>query len=106
MPKKKTHFLPFCTDLPIKKAGANFIGRTLDTINHWEKLNGDFAERVLKAKAEYARKRGKGRPDYLLPKLYSEFKPEKQELEVTIPTAITISHVHPGNNNQPDKNAG
>ena len=81
---KKADFLAYYEALPIKKAGADFIGRTLDTINDWEAKDPHFADQVLKAKAEYARKHGKGRPDHLLPKLYPEFKPEKQEVSSTV----------------------
>lgn len=80
----KEDFLSYYRELPIKKAGADFIGRSIDTINNWEKDDPDFAERVIRAKAEYARKHGKGRPDNLLPKLYEEFSP--------VPVPVDVAH--------------
>ena len=100
----KDKFLSYYQELPIKKAGADFIGRSLDTINNWEKEDPDFADRVLKAKAEYARKHGKGRPDNLLPKLYEDFQPKQSD--IVIPTAVVINYVNPSDRLPSDSEAG
>src|SRR3954471_17168950 len=88
--KKKKDFLEYYEDLPIKQAAADHIGRDMDTIKRWEKSDDAFAEGVLWAKSEYARKHGKRRPDNLLPRLYEELKPLPQEVGVS----GTLDHQH------------
>ena len=100
----KADFLEYYEARPIKQAACDHIGRSLDTISNWEKSDPSFADAVLRAKAEYARRHGKKRPDNLLPKLYAELKPEAIAIE--LPTAITINHVHPGNQLPADDQAG
>jgi len=102
--EKKESFLEYYEDLPIKQAAADHINRSLDTISKWETSDPEFAEAVLRAKADYARKHGKKRPDNLLPKLYPELKPDAITLE--LPTAITITHVHALNQLPADPEAG
>ena len=49
----KEDFLSYYRELPIKKAGADFIDRSIDSINNWERDDPQFAERVIGAKAEF-----------------------------------------------------
>lgn len=84
---KKEQFLEYYEDLPIKQAAADHIRRTLKTVNEWENKDEEFRDAVLEAKAKYARKHGKTRPDNLLPKLYEDFG------EVTRPVDLIVHNV-------------
>ena len=103
----KAEYLRFFSEFPVQKAAADFIGRSPATIQDWQNNDADFSASVLRAKAEWAKKASRRvRPDNLLANLYDETKPPKQELDITLPTAITITHVHPRDHDQPDQEAG
>ncbi len=105
--EKKAEYLRYFTELPIQRAAADWIGRNEDTILNWKKSDNSFAEAVSRAKSDWAKKNHrKMRPDNLMAHLYDETKPPKQELDITLPTSITITHVHPSDHDQPDQKAG
>jgi hypothetical protein len=104
---KKEEYLQFFSRFPVQGAAADFIGRSPDTIQLWQKDDPDFAAAVSRAKAEWASKNIKStKPDNLLAHLYSELRPPKQELDVNLPTTITINHVHPDDQHPSDAQTG
>lgn len=102
----KEKFLSYYEALPIKTAACDFIDRSLDTISIWEANDPEFAGRIRQAKAEYARKHSRTRPDNILSRLYEEFKPPKQEVEQSGETAVTITYVYPTDNASADDQTG
>ena len=104
----KREFLAFYAELPVKQAAADFIGRSVDAVEVWIKNDPAFSAAYSKAKAEWSRKQQRRvKPDNLLANLYPEgFKPPKQEVEQNLTTAITINHVHPGDNDPTNQEAG
>lgn len=79
----KQDYVAYFEDVPVQKYAAMAIGRDEDTIIRWRKDDPDFAEAVLKAKAEFIRKK------VLATK--AEFALERLEREVFSPH-LTISH--------------
>lgn len=103
----KEKYLKFFAEFPVQRAAADFIGRTPETIQGWQKSDPVFLADVRRAKAKWAAAASKRvRPDNLLANLYDETKPPKQEIAVTTPTAITINHVHPDDQHPADAQAG
>jgi len=84
----KDEYIRFFEQLPSQRAGADFIGRSVDTIQAWQRDDPEFKESVLRAKARWALKNSKRvRPDNVLANLYpDEFRPPKQEVESTVTT--------------------
>lgn len=81
--KLKQEYVKYFEDVPVQKYAAMAIGRDEDTIIRWRKDDPDFAEAVLKAKAEFIRKK------VLATK--AEFALERLEREVFSPQ-LTITH--------------
>jgi hypothetical protein len=103
----KETYLQFFSEFPVQKAGADFIGRSVDTIQAWQRDDPKFSADVSRAKAEWAKKASRRvKPDNLLANLYDDTKPPKQELEVNLPTSITITHVHADDHHPSDEQAG
>jgi hypothetical protein len=76
----KATYLQFFSEFPVQKAGADFIGRSVDTIQARQRDDPDFSANVSRAKTEWAQKASRRvRPDNLLTNLYHESKPSKQE---------------------------
>ena len=105
--EKKHAFLAYFRAWPVKKAAAEAVNRSSDTIDIWLRDDPEFSEAFLSARAEWAKKQSRRlKPENLLSNMYEELKPPKQELDINLPTAITITHVHPRDNHQPDQEAG
>lgn len=83
----KAMYLQFFSEFPVQKAAADFIGRSPDTIQIWQKDDAHFSVAVSRAKAEWAKKASRRvRPDNLLANLFDETKPPKQEADVKLTT--------------------
>lgn len=80
--KLKDRFVKYYRQLPHKSLSANFIGRTLDTINLWEKSDANFSACVLRAKAEWAREKSKKvkSTEWLLERVLKEEFAQRQEI--------------------------
>ncbi len=80
-------YLQFFSEFPVQKAAADFIGRSPDTIQIWQKEDANFSAAVSRAKAEWAKRASRRvRPDNLLANLYDETKPPKQEFDAKVTT--------------------
>lgn len=53
----KAEYVKYYKDVPIQKYAAMFIAKDEDTIIRWRKEDSIFADAVLRAKAEWVRKR-------------------------------------------------
>lgn len=53
----KKQYVEYFEDVPIQKYAAMFIGRDEDTIIRWRKSDTDFADAVMKSKANWIRKK-------------------------------------------------
>lgn len=96
----KDEYLRFFKRFPVQSAGADFIGRSVDTIQAWQRDDEEFRDAVSRAKAEWAEKSYRRvRPDNLIAHLYPETRPPKQEVEQTGETAVTITYVYPTDQN-------
>jgi hypothetical protein len=83
---KETCF-QFFREFPVQKAGADFIGRSVDTVQAWQRDDSEFSAMVSRAKAEWAKKASRRvRPDKLLANRYDETKPPKQEIDTKVTT--------------------
>jgi hypothetical protein len=83
--EKKRAFLAYFRAWPVKKAAAEAVNRTSDTIDIWLRDDPEFSEAFLGARAEWAKKQAfRLKPDNLLANMYEELKPPKQEIEQTI----------------------
>lgn len=51
----KIKFLDYYAALPNKTLAAQYIGKSLDTINRWEELDPEFAVQVNNKAAEWAK---------------------------------------------------
>ena len=91
--EKKVAFLAYFGAWPVKKAAAEAVNRSVDTIDIWLKDDADFSEKYLSARAEWAkRKSGRLSPDHLLANMYpEELKPPKQEVASTVTLATLQS---------------
>ncbi len=79
--KLKNDYVNYFKDVPVQKYAAMFIGRDEDTIIRWKKEDSEFADAVMKSKAEWIRKK------VLATK--AEFALERLASEVFSPKAIT-----------------
>jgi len=105
--EKKVEYVRYFTEFPVQRVAAAWIARDEDTILNWKKSDKTFAEAVSIAKSDWAkRNHRKMRLDNLMAHLYDETKPPRQELDITLPTSITITHVHTRDHDQPDQEAG
>jgi hypothetical protein len=104
---KKVAFLAYFRAWPVKKAAAEAVNRSSDTIDIWLKNDPDFSEAFLSARAEWAKKKSSRMdPSNLLINMYEELKPPKQEVQQNTVTAITINHVHPDDKHPSDSQTG
>lgn len=103
----KAEFLRFFAELPVQKAGADWVGVNEDTITDWKASDKDFSDGVSRAKSDWAKRNfKKTNPDGLLSRLYPDLKPAKQEVEQNLVTSVTINHVHPDDQLPPVSEAG
>jgi hypothetical protein len=86
--EKKHAFLAYFRAWPVKKAAAEAVNRSSDTIDIWLKDDPEFSEAFLSARAEWAQKQSRRLdPANLLTNMYpEELKPPKQEVESTVTT--------------------
>ena len=86
--EKKQAFLAYFRNWPVKKAAAEAVNRSSDSIDNWIHDDPDFAEAFLSARAEWAKKQSRRLdPANLLTNMYpEELKPPKQEVETTVTT--------------------
>jgi hypothetical protein len=86
--EKKHTFLAYFRAWPVKKAAAEAVNRSSDTIDIWLKDDPEFSEAFLSARAEWAQKQSRRLdPANLLTNMYpEELKPPKQEVESTVTT--------------------
>ena len=86
--EKKQAFLAYFRNWPVKKAAAEAVNRSSDTIDIWLKDDAEFSESFLSARAEWAKKQSRRLdPANLLTNMYpEELKPPKQEVESTVTT--------------------
>ena len=82
---KKHAFLAYFRAWPVKKAAAEAVNRSSDTIDIWLKDDQEFSEAYNSARAEWALKQSlRLKPENLLANMYEELKPPKQEIEQTV----------------------
>lgn len=81
----KDEYVDYYRDVPIQKYAAMFIGRDEDTVIRWRKEDGDFADAVQRARAEWVRKRVIGAK--------AEFALERLEKELFSPAAAPTTQV-------------
>ncbi len=82
---KKHAFLAYFHAWPVKKAAAEAVNRSSDTIDIWLKDDQEFSEAYNSARAEWALKQSRRlKPENLLANMYEELKPPKQEIEQTV----------------------
>ena len=82
---KKHAFLAYFRAWPVKKAAAEAVNRSSDTIDIWLKDDQEFSEAYNSARAEWALKQSRRlKPENLLANMYEELKPPKQEIEQTV----------------------
>lgn len=104
--QKKAAFLVYYRQWPVKKAAAEAVDRSTDTIEVWIKDDPEFSAAYNSARAEWSLKQSrKLKPDNLLANLYDELKPPKQEIEQTVETSVTITYVNPSDHDQTDPEA-
>jgi hypothetical protein len=85
--EKKRAFLAYFKAWPVKKAAAEAVNRSSDTIDIWLRDDPEFSEAFLRARAYWARRKSKQLdPSNLLVNMYDELKPPKQEIDATITT--------------------
>jgi hypothetical protein len=86
--EKKQAFLAYFRAWPVKKAAAEAVNRSPDSIDHWLRDDPEFAEAFLSARAEWAKKQSRRLdPANLLTNMYpDELKPPKQEADVRVTT--------------------
>ena len=85
--EKKQAFLAYFRNWPVKKAAAEAVNRSSDTIDIWLKDDPEFSESFLSARAEWARKKStRLDPSNLLTNMYEELKPPKQEVDTKVTT--------------------
>jgi len=82
---KKHAFLAYFRAWPVKKAAAEAVNRSSDTIDIWLKDDQEFSEAYNSARAEWALKQSRRlKPENLSANMYEELKPPKQEIEQTV----------------------
>lgn len=81
VPKLKTKFLEYYSQLPIQKLAAEAIGKDQDTITNWKKKDKNFSDRIGIAKSEWALKNANQvkNSQWLLERILSEHFVEKKE---------------------------
>lgn len=86
--EKKQAFLAYFARWPVKKAAAEAVNRSSDTIDVWLREDPDFSEAFHSARAEWAMKQSRRLdPANLLTNMYpDELKPPKQELDAKVTT--------------------
>lgn len=85
--EKKSAFLAYFRAWPVKKAAAEAVNRSSDTIDIWLKDDPEFSEAFLSARAEWAKKKSiRLDPSNLLTNMYEELKPPKQEIDTKVTT--------------------
>jgi hypothetical protein len=86
----KAEYVAYYADVPVQKYAAMAIGRDEDTIIRWRKEDADFAESVLRAKAEFVRKRVIAtKAEFALERLEKSVFSQKIETEqsITLPAS-------------------
>lgn len=78
----KQKFLEYFKQLPVQKLAAAHIGKDEDTITRWKKEDGDFADQIEQAKAEWALKNVKDvkSKEWLLERLMKDHFSQRTEL--------------------------
>lgn len=77
----KDEYIEYYKDLPVKRYAAGYIGKSEDTVARWLEEDTDFADRVTKAKSEWAKSRArKTMPQFQLERLDKEIWAERKEL--------------------------
>jgi hypothetical protein len=86
--EKKRAFLAYFRAWPVKKAAAEAVNRSSDTIDIWLRDDPEFSEAFLSARAEWAKKQSRRLdPANLLTNMYpDELKPPKQEIDTKVTT--------------------
>jgi hypothetical protein len=85
--EKKHAFLAYFRNWPVKKAAAEAVNRSPDTIDIWIREDPEFSEAFLSARAEWATKQSRRLdPSNLLTNMYEELKPPKQEIDAKVTT--------------------
>jgi len=105
----KERFLVYYRQLPHKTLAANSIGRSLDTINSWEKSDQAFSAQVLEAKADFAQtnmKRVRSR-EWVLERVLKEEFSERKEMTgkdgKDLPTPLLTGVIDVRSNNSTEK---
>ncbi len=103
----KDDYIFYYGQLPLQKLAAGFIGRNEDTIINWHKDDPDFADRVTKAKSDWALSKVRATRDtkFLLERIMKEDFAQKVEVESNQPASISFTYVLPQHPNQPDPEA-
>jgi hypothetical protein len=85
--QRKQAFLAYFRAWPVKKAAAEAVNRSSDTIDIWLKDDPECSEAFLSARAEWAKKKStRLDPSNLLTNMYDELKPPKQEIDTKVTT--------------------
>jgi len=81
----KIKYLEYYAVLPIQKLGAEYIGRSADTIQNWMKEDGKFSAQAGLLKAEWAQKTAKRvrNPEWLLERIMNDHFSQKSNLDIT-----------------------
>lgn len=108
MARLKDEFVEYYRELPVKRYAAGYVGKSEDTIARWLQEDTEFAERVTKAKSDWAKARAKKTmPAFQLERLDKEIWAERKEVtgkdgEPVIPILGGISRVSDNDSNPKD----
>lgn len=88
----KNEYVRYFQDVPVQKYAAMAIGKDEDTILRWKKQDKTFADAILKAKAEWVRKKCiASKAEFALERLEAEVfgrKHDQRHLGLQLPTPI------------------
>ncbi len=103
----KEDYIYYYGQLPLQKLAAAYVGRNEDTILTWRKNDQDFADRVAKAKSDWALSKVRATRDtkFLLERIIKEDFAQKVEVESNQPASISFTYVLPQHPDQPDPEA-
>lgn len=84
----KVDVIEFYKETGMKTAAANFVGRSIQTVQDWEAADEQFRDDMLRAKARFAKSnKHKIRLDNLYANLYpDDFKPPTQTVDTKVTT--------------------
>jgi len=95
----KHDYVKYYEDVPVQRYAAMYIGRDEDTIIRWRKDDPTFAESIMRAKAEWIRKRVIAtKAEFALERLEKNIFSEKSSLPVeqaSYEQAIANSTINP-----------